>query len=62
MIQIKFTSTDRIASWFQGALLLVGAAAFTFGMREVWRPLGFIVGGVLLFGLGLLMNKITENK
>jgi hypothetical protein len=52
--------SDRLVSWFHGLLLLVGAVSFTYGIYAIWRPLGFIVSGILLFGLGLLLNKITE--
>lgn len=29
-------------------LLLAGAALFVYGMALAWRPLGFILGGLLL--------------
>jgi hypothetical protein len=45
---------------FQALLLLAGVASFVCGAYMIWRPLGFLIGGVLLFSIGLLMNKISE--
>lgn len=59
MIKVSIVA-DKTA-WFQGSLLLIGVASFTYGAYLMWRPLGFIIGGVLVFGVGIMMNKL-ENK
>lgn len=28
--------------------VVIGAAVFVYGLAQAWRPLGFIVGGLLL--------------
>jgi len=64
MIKVSFAQVDRkrAASWFQAALLVLGMASFSYGMYIMFKPLGFLFGGVLLFGVGLLLNKVMENK
>lgn len=66
MIEIKVTrvATNKqvAASRFQAVLLLAGIVSFSYGAYLAWRPLGFIVGGVLVFGIGILMNKISEKE
>lgn len=63
MIQIIFKpiTIDKTA-WFQASLLLIGILSFTYGSYLVWKPLGFMIGGIFVFGVGVLMNKISEKK
>lgn len=44
-------------------LLLCGLAVFVFGVGLAWRPLGFIVGGLVLAAVALLGGyRRQENR
>lgn len=60
MINISLTNTRRAESYLQATFLLLGLLGVVYGMYLIWKPLGFIVGGVLMFAVGILMNKISE--
>lgn len=38
-----------------GAVFLAGAIGITFGCWLAWRPLGFIVGGLMLAGTAAML-------
>jgi Flp pilus assembly protein TadB len=58
-ISFKFDSKNA-ASWFQAFLLIAGLLLFVYGAYLIWHPLGFLIGGAVVFAIGLLMNKISE--
>jgi len=37
--------------------VIVGLIAFAYGFWLAWRPLGFIIGGLALFALGILFGR-----
>jgi len=36
---------------------LIGLIGFSYGFWLTWKPLGFIVGGLALFVLGILLGR-----
>lgn len=42
--------------------MMVGLSSLIYGFYLMWRPLGFFALGITLMGIGLLINKVTENK
>ncbi len=44
------------------ALCLLGLAAIVYGFWLMYRPLGFIAGGMLLFILALIIDRIQEHN
>jgi hypothetical protein len=51
----------RILSVLNDIQVMLGLVGFSYGFWLAWRPLGFIVGGVALFALGILFGRsITD--
>ena len=50
----------RVAAVRTALLILAGAAAITFGAFLIYRPAGFIVGGVALFVIEALTQPEDE--
>lgn len=44
------------------ALCFLGLAAIVCGCSMIYRPAGFIVGGLLLFAVSLILDRQKESK
>lgn len=48
--------------WLQLALYVCGLGAVVTGCFLIYRPAGWIVGGLLLFGMSMLINREIEKR
>lgn len=58
-IELDERSATRPLAIVADLLLLLGFAAVIYGLALYSLPLAFIVGGVLLFGVGVLLTVVT---
>jgi hypothetical protein len=47
-------ATAAVLSAVRDSMAVAGGALVTYGFGLAWRPLGFIVGGALLAGVGVV--------
>lgn len=53
---------QKIIQALPDTLVVIGVIAIAFGAGMVYRPAGYIVGGLLTIGMGVVANKKLEAK
>lgn len=53
------SAAKRAGGWTPDALMLLGAAAISYGAGLMYLPAGFVVGGLLAIGAGYLSAKAS---
>lgn len=53
---------DKLIKALPDLLVIAGVAAIALGAGMVYLPAGFIVGGVLVVGMGVVASKKLESK
>jgi hypothetical protein len=48
---------QKLFSFLPDMVLLLGVAALAYGFWLAWRPLGYIVGGLMLAAIGIFLDR-----
>lgn len=48
---------QKLFSFLPDMVLLLGVAALVYGCWLAWRPLGYIVGGLMLAAIGIFLDR-----
>jgi hypothetical protein len=47
----------KLSVFLPDAVLLLGVAVLAYGFWLAWRPLGYIMGGLMLAAVGLFLDR-----
>jgi hypothetical protein len=53
---------SRLSKTIPDLIFLVGLGALSYGFWLAWRPLGFIVGGIVLAAAGGLLGRDAQRR